>query len=66
MKIPSKIIQKVEKATLGLQHGIVSLSLHIRDGKPRYKFVHEEWIMDGEEPSTHDDFKPKVKLGRKT
>ena len=66
MKIPSNIIQKVEKATLGLQHGIVSLSLHIRDGKPRYKFVHEEWIIEGEDPSAHDDFKPKRKLDSKT
>ena len=61
MKIPSNILDKVDKATAGLTHGIVTISCHIRDAKPKYKFVHEEWIVDSEEKSTGDDPKPKGK-----
>lgn len=52
MKIPQKAIQKIEDAAAKLQHGVVTLRIHIRDGHPRYKWGLIEWINDSDEPST--------------
>ena len=45
MKIPTELIEEFEKETIGLSHGIVSLSLHLRDGKPRYVISKEKSIL---------------------
>ncbi|MDR0497642.1 MAG: hypothetical protein LBH42_08520 [Treponema sp.] len=56
MKVPPKILEQVENSTLGLQHGIVSLAIHLRDGQPRYKICREESFHDRDKHSTKDDF----------
>jgi hypothetical protein len=36
MKIPVQIAELFDKESAGLTHGSVTLSLYLRDGKPRY------------------------------
>lgn len=42
MKIPPEILEKFEKASLGLEYGTVSLSLFIKQGRSRYVVAREE------------------------
>jgi len=36
VKIPQEIIDAVERETDGINHGIVTLAIHIREGQPRF------------------------------
>ena len=44
LKLPNDIIANVENEADGLIHGIVTLSIHIRDGHPRYVISRERSI----------------------
>jgi len=45
LKLPEKIIADIENEADGLNHGIVTLSIHLRDGHPRYVISRERSIM---------------------
>jgi hypothetical protein len=45
LRLPESIIADVENETDGLRHGIVTLSIHLRDGHPRYVISRERSIM---------------------
>jgi hypothetical protein len=65
MIITPKIQHHVEKAVLGLEHGIITLSLHIRAGHlSRHIICREESFIDSEELSTHNDYELKRDLNR--
>ena len=49
MKTPDYILARFEKASIGLEHGTVTLRLHVRDGLPRYTIGFEESIFPDEE-----------------
>ena len=44
LKIPNDIVGDLENEAAGLEHGIVTLSIHIRDGHPRYVISRERSI----------------------
>ena len=65
MIITPKIQQQVENAVLKLEHGIITLSLHIRAGQlSRYIICREESFIDSEELPTHNDSVLKKELYR--
>jgi hypothetical protein len=65
MIITPKIIEQVEKSALEIDHGIISLCLHIREGQVSRHFIcREESFVDNEELSTHNDFMSKRKRYR--
>ena len=55
MIIAPEVLVKLEQANVGLKHGVISLSIHVRDGQPRYKFAYEEWIIIGDDQPTRND-----------
>ena len=42
MKIPPDILDRFEKATLGLDYGVVTLELHLKGGRARYVLTRQE------------------------
>ncbi|GEM_PF-6726429 len=46
MKLPTSIINKIESEAAGLSHGIITVSIHIRDKKlSRYVLIKEESFL---------------------
>lgn len=64
MKIHPKVLEKIENNTSEIQHGIVTLSIYIRDGHPRYKLGYEEWLNEFGGLITQFDFYPDEKTGQ--
>ena len=56
MKTPQGIITKFEEACQELDYGMVTLTLFIKQGKPRYVIGREESYIPHGEPSALDDF----------
>jgi hypothetical protein len=54
MKMPAYILKKFEQAALGLNYGTVTLTLHIKQGKPRYVIAREESCIPSEEQPNQD------------
>jgi hypothetical protein len=42
MKTPTDILERFEKATQGVDYGTISLSLFLKNGRPRYVISREE------------------------
>jgi transposase-like protein len=55
MIITKKILKKVELTAQRIEHGIITLSIHIRDRRPRCKLCQEEWLDNNEELATHNE-----------
>ena len=55
MKTPVSIIDKFEKAAIGLDYGTVTLSLFLKQGKPRYVIAREESYVPTDEMSVTAD-----------
>jgi hypothetical protein len=65
MLLTPKILHQVDKAALELDHGIITLCLHIRDGRlSRHYICREESFVDNEELSTYNDYRTNVKRYR--
>jgi excisionase family DNA binding protein len=48
--IPSGIVAAFEKELSGINHGSVTLTVHLRDGKPRFVIGREQsFLQDGKE-----------------
>jgi hypothetical protein len=45
MKIPPDVIQILESELSGLEHGTASLTIHMRDGHPRYAISRERSLL---------------------
>jgi len=54
LNIPKNIIDDVESEAEGLLHGIVTLSVHLRDGRARYVISRERSIMPPDTPTMAD------------
>ena len=55
MKTPQDILEKFEKKSDGLDYGLVSLTLHIKAGRPRYVIQKEESYVPTDEMSVTAD-----------
>ena len=62
MKTPKHILGKFEQEAQGLDYGTVTLTLHIKQGKPRYIIAREESYIPSGQQATHDYFSAKEKL----
>ena len=60
MKTPPDILEKFEKASIGLDYGTATLTFSVKQGRQRYIIAREESILCDEEPSTHTE------IGEKT
>ena len=65
MILTPKIIERLEKAVLELDHGIITLNFHIRAGRlARHTICREESFIDSEELSTYNDSDLKRDINR--
>ena len=61
MKIHPKVLERIENNNSEIQHGVITLSIHMRDGHPRYKLGYEEWLNEFGGLVTQYDFYPEEK-----
>ncbi|MCL2722174.1 MAG: hypothetical protein FWD47_12670 [Treponema sp.] len=62
MKTPSEILNKFEQATIGLMYGTVTLTLSIKQGKPRYIIMREESCIHKDDLYPNDGFFAKEEI----
>ena len=55
MKTPPNILERFEHGSQGISHGKVTLTLHIRDGHPRYTVSRKESFIPEEDQSIGDN-----------
>ena len=62
MKTPSEILERFEQATVGLEYGSVTLTLHRKQGKSRFVLIREESSIHKEDLHPTDVFFAKEKI----
>jgi hypothetical protein len=55
IKTPPEILEKFEQAAQGLDYGLVSLTLHMKMGKPRYIVSREESFIPADENTSTEN-----------
>jgi hypothetical protein len=55
MRTPPEILEKFEKAAHGLDYGTVTLSLFLKQGRPRYVIAREESCIPSDEGFYNED-----------
>ena len=58
MKIPNGILDRFEKAIIGLEYGAVSLCLEVKQGRQRFIIIREESHIPDKDQSGHDESSP--------
>jgi excisionase family DNA binding protein len=54
--IPGEIIKRLEAEISGISHGVVSLTVHLRDKRPRFVIAREQSFMPETFPKEMSDY----------